>query len=52
MYLSVNVKLEPSQLPEGRYHISSRRGPYKQIEGRLFSNAQSLHVDHVVYDVL
>ena len=31
MYLSVNVKLEPSQLLEGRYHIS---GPYKQIEGR------------------
>ena len=25
MYLSVNVKLEPSQLPEGRYHISSPR---------------------------
>ena len=34
MYLSVNVKLEPSQLSEGRYHISSPRGPYKQIEGR------------------
>ena len=34
MYLSVNVKLEPSQLPEGRYHISSPRGPYTQIEGR------------------
>ena len=32
MYLSVNVKLEPSQLPEGRYHISCPRGPYKQID--------------------
>ena len=55
MYLSANVKLEPSQLPEGRYHISSPRGPYKQIEGRLFSNAKTVSrcmLDHVVYDVL
>ena len=51
MYLSVNVKLEPSQLGI-IYQADDVRISRSKVNCFRNCHCQSLHVDHVVYDVL